>query len=547
MPGNQKHHSDKWHSCVDKVMNEGHDESSASAICTKSLQDAGTEIYAAEAARHLHLLGATGTVRTVMHEGREHLVVPVVALMEGVIHAVNAATPEFVSADVLKRAASSWEGKPLCVGHPKGADGKQCSAGSKGILETHGFGMIRSAIMKGAKLCMEALVDPLRLKLLKQERLLMDLRAGKPVEVSVGAYVTTTSKRSEWKGKPYVGEWDEVGGDHLAFLPGGRGACSIDMGCGAHRAAMHLVTAEAIEALEPARPPVAIFSALEDVALDERMRLVMQAIQDEWNDAPEPMAYAQQIFDDKVIVRKGEETFAVPYVVTKDGEVSLGKPVAVKQTWVAAAGAMMDCPTCDGSGYVKDTKKDCPTCDGTGQVMRTAEMRALLGSRHSKKDMEIIQGVHDHAMALGATCDRANYKMLANPEGINQYSVGSSARIHDPKRPNIHGRKVTIHQITGHESSPDYHVKASDNKELYPSIFKRSQLRSAEESCGCGDVCSCDKQLRAATIRNEHGKWVLYTKDGSRKLGQHNTEAEAVAQEKAIETAKARRASEVAV
>ncbi|HXK40230.1 MAG TPA: hypothetical protein VJ837_05345, partial [Candidatus Paceibacterota bacterium] len=45
MPGNKKHHTDKWRSCVEKVMADGHDESSASAICTTSLQNAGQEIF----------------------------------------------------------------------------------------------------------------------------------------------------------------------------------------------------------------------------------------------------------------------------------------------------------------------------------------------------------------------------------------------------------------------------------------------------------------------------------------------------------------------
>jgi len=37
-----------------------------------------------------------------------------------------------------------------------------------------------------------------------------------------------------------------------------------------------------------------------------------------------------------------------------------------------------------------------------------------------------------------------------------------------------------------------------------------------------------------ATIRHEGSKWILYTKDGSRKLGEHDTKKEALAQERAI-------------
>jgi hypothetical protein len=470
MPGHP-HHTDKWHSCVEKVMKDGHDESSASAICTKSLQDAGEDIYTAEAARHLHLLGATGVVRTEMVNGREHLVVPVVALMEGVIHAANAPTPEFVPAETLKRAAASWVGKPLCVGHPH-RGGKQCSANHPEMLASYGFGTIRSAMMKGAKLVMETLVDPLRLKLLKHERLLADLKEGKNVEVSVGAYTVTNRKEAEWNGKKYSGEWVIAEGDHLAFLPDRRGACSLEMGCGAHRAAMHLVTAEAIEIVAPSQPPIVMFSTLEDVALDERMRRVIQAVNDEYYEQPDPTPYVREVFDDKVIVQMGEDTLAIPYVVGTDGEVDLGKATKVKQTWVAAAGKMVDCPACEGTGQVSldgGKQQDCPTCNGTGQMMRAAAMKTLVGSRHSSKDMEIIQGVHDHAVSLGAMCDRANYKLMQQPK-----------------------------------------------------------------PCGCG--AKKEEELRTATIRNEGGQWVLYTKDGTKKLGMHNTHAEAVAQEQLIES-----------
>jgi len=37
-----------------------------------------------------------------------------------------------------------------------------------------------------------------------------------------------------------------------------------------------------------------------------------------------------------------------------------------------------------------------------------------------------------------------------------------------------------------------------------------------------------------ATIRHEGSQWVLYTKDGKRKLGKHDTKKDALAQERAI-------------
>lgn len=195
--------------------------------------------------RTLHLRGATGKVRTEMLDGREHLVVPVVALMEGVIHAVNADVPEFVPGSRLAAAASSWNGRPLVVRHPV-RNGRQCSANDPEILGKHAFGTIFNSRMNGKRLGMEAWIDPKRLEALGEKTMLADLRAGKPIEVSVGAAVRTLAKTGSYNGKAYKAEWGEISGDHLAFLPGGRGACSIEMGCGAHRAASYRMCEEGI-------------------------------------------------------------------------------------------------------------------------------------------------------------------------------------------------------------------------------------------------------------------------------------------------------------
>ena len=40
-------------------------------------------------------------------------------------------------------------------------------------------------------------------------------------------------------------------------------------------------------------------------------------------------------------------------------------------------------------------------------------------------------------------------------------------------------------------------------------------------------------------IRRVGDKWVLYTKDGSRKLGEHDSEESALEQERAVEASKA--------
>ena len=199
--------------------------------------------------RHLHLRGALGTVRTEKIDEQEFLIVPVVALMDGVIHAVNASNPERVTTETLSKAAASWNGRPLVLGHPT-KNGRQCSANEPSIKSSHHFGMIFNSRMVGPKLLMDAYVDPVRAEKIGGKQFVQDLRDGKPIEVSVGAYVQTRPEEGTHNGRAYKATWLETHGDHLAFLPGGKGACSIDMGCGAHRAAqMYLVTAEEFKIL----------------------------------------------------------------------------------------------------------------------------------------------------------------------------------------------------------------------------------------------------------------------------------------------------------
>lgn len=339
--------------------------------------------------RQLHLVGALGTVRTEMVNGKEHLVVPCVALQEGVIHAVNAKTPEFVPASSLLKSFKAWDGHPLVVNHPI-KDGKRVSANDPFVLEKYGFGVIRGTHMKGSRLGLEALVDPSRLELLGQQDLLKRLRAGEPVEVSVGAFVLTSDRKGEWEGKPYQGQWEDILPDHLAFLPDGIGACSLEMGCGAHRHAVaYLVTAESFQ-LVPPQLQTTVFSVLEDVPLDDRLRAVEDAVYDEWNNPPEPFAYAQEVFDDFVIVRKGEDLWSVDYTVDKDGKVALGKKSKVKMAYVAAT---KKCHAC----------KDGHACD-TCKEVRVA--------KSVTPDATLIQAIRDQVKELVASFDRLTDKKM---------------------------------------------------------------------------------------------------------------------------------------
>jgi hypothetical protein len=371
---------------------QGYHSGAAAIIAARKFIGGGRslESRSAEEVRNLHLLGATGFARKVVDAGKNWLVIPVVALMEGVIHAVNASTPEFVPLSTLKQAAASWNGKPVTLGHPK-RDGKQCSADAPDILEAHGIGIIKNSRVEGTKLLQDVWIDCERAKKLHPE-MLARLEANKTEEVSVGAFVSTDGKADQFNGKPYMASWLEAMGDHLAFLPGGRGACSVAMGCGTHRAAMR-ACADGLELVEPAAEFVSAFfrSLLPrgwgDDEVKQDLRDALYAIDSVARNGeilrvtnneiiycvyPKPdMLSPYPVEPQKMTYwKRGYSYDSATKSFTLSPDRVQVEPTTVYEELRAAAGkkpAYKDCPTCEGLGSMGGNP--CPTCDGTGEML----------------------------------------------------------------------------------------------------------------------------------------------------------------------------------
>lgn len=185
---------------------------------------------------------ATGTaqvaeLRTETWQGREYTVVPVVAIVEGVLHGANASGPEFASADEFGKFPKAWDGRPVVMNHPQ-LNGVFVSAGMPEVLEDYGMGMIFNSRVEDRKLKVEAWLDHGRIEEIGGELLttLERIRGGQMVEVSVGAWLDVAHRSGTFNGKNYVGVWQNVAPDHLAFLSEGvPGACSVKDGCGVPR------------------------------------------------------------------------------------------------------------------------------------------------------------------------------------------------------------------------------------------------------------------------------------------------------------------------
>jgi hypothetical protein len=189
----------------------------------------------------LHVLSKGGVLRTAYYDGTECIVVPVTALVEGVIHAVNAETPELVLASEFSVASGSWNGRPIMMGHPD-IGGEKVSANSPDVLESQRFGTVFATRVAGNRLEMEAWLNPIRAAEMGGDaaQTLQRVLSGKPIEVSVGVFIKAEPATGIHNGQRYNAIWRQIAPDHLAFLGDGMtGACSVAMGCGARTAAAH--------------------------------------------------------------------------------------------------------------------------------------------------------------------------------------------------------------------------------------------------------------------------------------------------------------------
>lgn len=189
-------------------------------------------------ARFLTLEAASYEVREETYEGASYLVVPVVALVQGVLHAMNSATPELVTAAEYTRpgVVGGFDGRPLFHGHPL-VNGVPVSGNDPAVREAKRIGWVFHTAVKNNKLTTEAWVDVERCAEIAPD-LLERIKAAQVIEISVGVFCETDdAETGEYEGKRYAGSWRDIVPDHLALLvEGDTGACSVEAGCGVRAA-----------------------------------------------------------------------------------------------------------------------------------------------------------------------------------------------------------------------------------------------------------------------------------------------------------------------
>ncbi|QDP55368.1 MAG: hypothetical protein Tp176DCM1853251_52 [Prokaryotic dsDNA virus sp.] len=164
-------------------------------------------------------------VRRDVFEGQEHLVVPVVMIVEGVLNDALVPAAEFA------KFPDAWNGRPVPVLHPQ-ENGAHISANRPDVIERNTIGQIFNARAEGGKLKADAWINTAKAGRLGYGDLIAQLESGQVVEVSTGYFSDDDMTPGEYNGKPYRMVHRNIRPDHLALLPGEIGACSAADGCG---------------------------------------------------------------------------------------------------------------------------------------------------------------------------------------------------------------------------------------------------------------------------------------------------------------------------
>ena len=249
-------------------------------------------------------------------DGRQYLVVPVVAVKEGVMNG------EYLSAEeLLSVSLDQWSDIPVPVGHPT-ENGQNVSSRARDIIDEEVIGRLYNPIYAGSTLKGELWIDIEKALELggDAEAALNKLQNGEPLEVSTGYLMDLEVVDGSFNGEAYEGIQHNIRPDHIAVLPNAIGACSWADGCGAGRVnqkedgmRINLREGESVRQRE-------------DAVLEAIRAVQSEGIENVWVSDLYENSVVFNVFD------VGEDSFFKASYEIVDGVVTLGEATEVKRT-----------------------------------------------------------------------------------------------------------------------------------------------------------------------------------------------------------------------
>ena len=281
-----------------------------------------------------------GLIRNETFQEQDHIVIPMVGLVEGVMLSANADEPALALAEEFGKHVAGWNGRPVVINHPKDTKGNPVSANSPEILENEQIGQLFNSELSDKKLKFEAWINISTAEEKGDEGkdVVERLRSGELMEISTGLFAEEEQKKGAHLGVPFDSIWRNIVPDHLALLPNGIGACSIADGCGAPRinegkkfCCIPCSRGELCENERKSR-----FSeflkhlGIKENRTDFDVRLALQAALGETR--PNEFAFVHAVMNDNTFIfETWDGFFQQSFEIEEDGTIALGdEPVKVR-------------------------------------------------------------------------------------------------------------------------------------------------------------------------------------------------------------------------
>ena len=284
-------------------------------------------------------------------DGERFISVPVVMMIEGVRN--GSAGPILHLAEELQKSAQQWDGTPVTIAHPQ-INGEFVSVNDAPDCVV---GHITGARVEGKKLKGYAVMKEQQLISISPQAN-EAIQNNEPLDVSIGVFTINDDNPGEYNGIQYESIARQYRPDHLALLPGERGACSWEDGCGirvntsANHSKNQIVSFSKIVKNELMENEKTI-QAIKDMAkkgfsiiqanvkgFQEKMSMIQNKLDAMDIRSPEGNSIAyhmlEEVFDGYFIYRKrepeGSKLYRQSYQMNAEDQVEFtGEPVSVRK------------------------------------------------------------------------------------------------------------------------------------------------------------------------------------------------------------------------
>lgn len=315
---------------------------------------------------------AAYTIKVKTFRNRKYMVVPVVMMREGV-HS-GSQGPLLHTAEELGKYPASWNGIPIVVNHPE-KDGSSVSANDPEVLTSYQIGMVFNAHMDDDKLKADAWIDE-EIAKTSFPTVLSYIKNKKPLDVSVGVFSDEVEESGEWNGEQYIGLATNLRPDHLALLPGERGACSWADGCGirtnknnSNEMTIEKTEADKKEDFTKLIVNITTYIKMGYQELMSRLYLMVDAMDVRSQDRTIESNYLEEVYDNYIIYRKSYYTvpnsqpkyFQQNYSIDSNNEVTFdGDPIEVVKNLTYTKKSINN--NKQGGSKMERTAKPCSGC-----------------------------------------------------------------------------------------------------------------------------------------------------------------------------------------